>query len=172
MKTQIKIAVTKKCNLDCHSCDKTYLEQFSPVHDIEELRSIIAAGNYQSLVICGGEPLLNFSLVHQILSLPVPKKILQTNGVLLTSFKLEQLFRCGLTGLNINVQDEIPFILGDRAQLQGMSEKFDLRIFLHKTDKCVEQELLYFVENGISARIVEGKCGKSVEEDKYILEEK
>jgi cyclic pyranopterin phosphate synthase len=104
--TNLRIAVTKKCNLRCFYCHKEGEsnpgEEISAERIVEIARAFKELG-VRKLKITGGEPLLRKDLPDIILNLPEFEEIsMTTNGILLEKYA-EELRECGLSRVNVSL---------------------------------------------------------------------
>ncbi len=104
--TNLRIAVTNKCNLRCFYCHKE--GEKNPGKEISAERIIEIAKAFRELgvkklKITGGEPLLRKDILDIIQNLPDFEEIsMTTNGILLEDHA-EELKECGLSRVNVSL---------------------------------------------------------------------
>lgn len=97
----IDLAVSYDCNLSCDHCSAEVLKQGRAVLNLDDYRAIVAqaeAMDNLSFNITGGEPLL-WDGLHDLIPVLKPEKhyiSIQTNGMLLTRKRAEQLASLGI----------------------------------------------------------------------------
>lgn len=104
--TNLRIAVTNRCNLNCFYChregEKTSSGEISAERIIEIAKAFQELG-VRKLKITGGEPLLRKDLCEIIRNLPEFEEIsMTTNGILLEKYA-EELKESGLDRVNISL---------------------------------------------------------------------
>ncbi len=104
--TNLRIAVTNKCNLKCFYChkegEKTPGDEISAERIIEIAKAFRELG-VRKLKITGGEPLLRKDILDIIQNLPEFEEIsMTTNGILLEKYA-EELKECGLSRVNVSL---------------------------------------------------------------------
>uniref|UniRef100_A0A7C3ZN71 Probable GTP 3',8-cyclase n=1 Tax=Archaeoglobus fulgidus TaxID=2234 RepID=A0A7C3ZN71_ARCFL len=104
--TNLRIAVTNKCNLKCFYChkegEKNPGKEISAERIIEISRAFYELG-VKKLKITGGEPLLRKDIFEIIQNLPEFKEIsMTTNGILLEKYA-DELKECGLNRVNVSL---------------------------------------------------------------------
>ena len=111
----LRIAITKRCNLQCDYCHKEGEETTScsrgtaeemTVGEIGRIAKIAISLGITRIKLTGGEPLMRKDLcqiIERIASIPHLKDLsLTTNGTML-SFQAKQLCECGLKRVNISL---------------------------------------------------------------------
>ena len=139
------------CNLRCTYCDTTYSFYEGKNMEISEIMDNIKQWNCQFIEVTGGEPLFQdecINLLNELLksnyevaletggSLPicnVPKKVIKIVD-----------FKCPSSGMakknlwsiidNIQIHDEIKFVIGDREDYEWAKEKI---AEFHISEKCI-----------------------------------
>jgi MoaA/NifB/PqqE/SkfB family radical SAM enzyme len=110
---QVFLAVTKKCPLQCDHCYAWDTLNQKDTMDVRKFRSILAdlvrVGTMQ-LYLTGGEPLVKFDMLLQMLSClpPEMKSWVSTSGFQLTPEKAMRLKNVGLTGVFISLDHYLP----------------------------------------------------------------
>lgn len=104
--TNLRIAVTNRCNLQCFYChkegEKNPGEEISVDRIIEIARAFRELG-VRKLKITGGEPLLRKDILDIIQNLPDFEEIsMTTNGILLEKYA-DELKECGLSRVNVSL---------------------------------------------------------------------
>jgi len=99
--------VTRNCNLKCKMCNvwKNKDKKFLSINEIKIIAKKIKKIGTSHVVITGGEPLLRKDL-SEIISIFSKLKIstrLQTNGLLLTKEKINQLIKSGIEDITISL---------------------------------------------------------------------
>ena len=110
---QVFLAVTKKCPLQCEHCYAWDTLNLKDTMDIRKFRNILAdlmrVGTMQ-LYFTGGEPMVKFDLLLQMLSClpPEMKSWVSTSGFKLSPEKAQRLKNVGLTGVFISLDHFLP----------------------------------------------------------------
>lgn len=106
---KVVIEITAKCNLRCKHCYSREITKMTPFWTKAKLNSVIdelGDMNVELMIISGGEPLIEFSLLEEALMAAGANDInviLTTNGLLLTPPILERLKSCGLRNIQISL---------------------------------------------------------------------
>ncbi len=104
--TNLRIAVTHRCNLRCFYCheegEKNPGEEM-PAERIVEIAKAFHKLGVKKLKITGGEPLLRKDILDIIQEMPAFDEIsMTTNGILLEEYA-EELKECGLSRVNVSL---------------------------------------------------------------------
>ncbi|WP_202319951.1 GTP 3',8-cyclase MoaA [Archaeoglobus neptunius] len=104
--TNLRIAVTNRCNLECFYCHKEGErnpgKEMSPDRIVEIAKAFHKLG-VKKLKITGGEPLLRKDILDIIQEMPEFDEIsMTTNGILLEKYA-EELRECGLSRVNVSL---------------------------------------------------------------------
>jgi molybdenum cofactor biosynthesis enzyme MoaA len=106
MKPKARLKVTLECNKKCSYCinkNKDYRDKWTKIDSVYDVKW----QKYRSIVISGGEPLMNNSLCNILCVLrtltPIPI-YLQTNGILLRKSFIKTLDDC-IDGIGISVHN-------------------------------------------------------------------
>jgi organic radical activating enzyme len=115
MKKTLRLIITLDCNLKCEYCCNKIPEVNSKF--IKKKLEDIAFEQYEDICISGGEPLLQYKLIHNIyiLNIPISTPIyLYTNGLLLNSTKASF-----FNGVNIGIhyKEQLKQILENNPNL-------------------------------------------------------
>lgn len=99
--------ITRNCDLKCRMCNvwKNPDKKFLSLKEIEIIAKKIKKMGTSHVVITGGEPLLRKDL-HEIIKIFSKLKLstrLQTNGLLLTKTKIDQLIEAGIGDITISI---------------------------------------------------------------------
>ena len=91
------IITTQRCNLHCKYCEGGLYGSMLPnevTYRVPDLKEFIAKDPHPVLLFYGGEPLLRWDLIKEIMDqIPAEAFILQTNGLLLHQIEPEYLLR-------------------------------------------------------------------------------
>lgn len=145
--TNLRIAVTNRCNLRCFYCHKEGEKnpgEEMPADRIIEIAEAFYKLGVKKLKITGGEPLLRKDILDIIQELPAFDEIsMTTNGVLLENYA-EELKECGLSRVNVSLDTLDPekyrFItrVGDIERvLSGISAACDTNLTPVKVNMIV-----------------------------------
>jgi len=109
--TNIRISLTKQCNLSCIYChregEKSPKEQMS-VEEIAEIIRVAATVGIRSVKFTGGEPLLRKDIIDIVRSVPPGmESSMTTNGTLLSEYA-QDLKAAGLKRVNVSVDSINP----------------------------------------------------------------
>jgi cyclic pyranopterin phosphate synthase len=121
--TNLRIAVTNRCNLRCIYCHREGEENPGDELSVEQIRRIGEAFHLlgiKKVKLTGGEPLLRKDIVEIVKSLPSFNEIsMTTNGILLAK-KAEELKEAGLSRVNISLDtlnaEKYRFITGGEVE--------------------------------------------------------
>jgi cyclic pyranopterin phosphate synthase len=144
--TNLRMAVTSKCNLSCIYCHKE--GEINPGRElsVEEIRRISEAFyqlGIKKLKITGGEPLLRKDIVEIVQSLPPFKEVsMTTNGVLLADLA-DELGEAGLDRVNVSLDtlnaEKYRFITGGDIEdvLEGIEAAYNAKLTPIKVNMVV-----------------------------------
>ncbi|MEM0088490.1 MAG: GTP 3',8-cyclase MoaA [Archaeoglobaceae archaeon] len=136
--TNLRIAVTQRCNLDCIYCHREGEESSGKEISAERIVEIAKAFHelgVRKLKITGGEPLLRKDICDIISSLPEFDEIsMTTNGTLLSKRAIE-LKESGLDRVNVSL-DTL-----DAKKFQYITRKGDIKAVLEGIESAVEAKL-------------------------------
>lgn len=144
--TNLRMAVTSKCNLSCIYCHKEGEVNPGKELSVEEIRRISEAFyqlGIKKLKITGGEPLLRKDIVDIVQSFPPFKEIsMTTNGVLLADIA-DELKEAGLNRVNISLDtldaEKYNFITGGDIEevLEGIEAAYNAMLTPIKVNMVV-----------------------------------
>lgn len=108
---EIRFEIIQKCNLNCKYCyvDKITKSEGTKELSFEEIKKAVQEAMKQGLEavsITGGEPLLRYDLVKQVIKFCSDKKLktgILTNGTLSDENKIKELKKLGLTWIRISL---------------------------------------------------------------------
>ncbi|MFP3910100.1 MAG: GTP 3',8-cyclase MoaA [Archaeoglobaceae archaeon] len=104
--SNLRIAITNRCNLNCFYCHKegeTDPQEEMDIEDIKRICNVFYDSGVKKVKITGGEPLLRKDIYDIIQSMPPFKEIsMTTNGTLLSK-KAQDLADAGLSRVNISL---------------------------------------------------------------------
>lgn len=104
--TNLRIAITNRCNLNCFYCHKegeVDPQKEMDIEDINRICSVFYNLGVRKVKITGGEPLLRKDIYDIIQSMPPFKEVsMTTNGVLLAK-KAQDLAEAGLSRVNVSL---------------------------------------------------------------------
>ncbi len=172
MRSNCRVVLTDRCNLDCDFCcmkDKEIFDSFklcSPFH--------VAASDFEEIAITGGEPLMEPEKLVQFICLikyfnKNAKIYLYTNGDLLSIETAQTLLTAGLNGINWS-----PKRKPGTGRQQRMSFihacKIPIRILIQ--DVLVDDDILkYALDNSMQIRQwTLGDCADMEPEDRYRID--
>ncbi|AFZ71037.1 putative peptide-modifying radical SAM enzyme, AF0577 family [Caldisphaera lagunensis DSM 15908] len=105
------IITTGKCNLKCDYCGGSYPNKFVPwniKYDIEKLKELILKDNFPTVIFYGGEPLLNYKYIMNVMdNIKKARFGIQTNGLLVKLLPEEYWKRINVALLSIDGREEI-----------------------------------------------------------------
>ncbi len=149
--TNLRIAVTNRCNLHCIYCHREGEDNPGKEMDIEDIIRISRAFyelGVKKVKLTGGEPLLRSDIVEIINSLPPFKEIsLTTNGAFLARMA-DDLKEAGLNRVNVSLdtlkEDVYSFITGGscvQAVIDGIEAACNARLTPVKVNMVVMRGL-------------------------------
>lgn len=104
--TNLRIAITNRCNLNCFYCHKegeVDPQKEMDIEDINRICSVFYNLGVRKVKITGGEPLLRKDIYDIIQSMPPFKEVsMTTNGILLAK-KAQDLAEAGLNRVNVSL---------------------------------------------------------------------
>lgn len=150
MLQHLSIMITEQCNLDCYHCFRCIAHQKSNLHldMLSKLSEKIKATYIKSVRVTGGEPLL-VKNIDKVISLFSKCDILTsigTNGILLSSQKINQLKDAGLNEVWISIHSNNADI---HDRLSGKPGSFYLT--LNAIKECIKSGIKTNVNFPVSA---------------------
>ncbi len=138
VKTNWFIITTNACNLCCEYCqnEPSPLLPIEPDWSVEELKEFLKQDMKPTIAFYGGEPLLNFSLIENIMdSIEAEHFTIQTNGLLMHRIPTRQLKRLSTILVSLDGDKAIT----DRNRSKGVYQEItknieDIRIRGFKGD--------------------------------------
>lgn len=160
--TNLRVVLTKRCNLRCFYCHKEGENSYSSEIPAERVIEIVEAFHnlgIKKIKFTGGEPLLRKDLFEILCNLPDFEEVsMTTNGVLLEEAAAE-LKECGLDRVNVSLdtlnEDKFLRITGQRGLrkvLSGIEEacnvdltplKINMVVMKNLNDNEIDEMLAY-----------------------------
>lgn len=172
----VELAVTWRCNYDCKYCYANDLMKAGNIEDIplNKIKDIMSQAKELGMVhvnITGGEPLLRKDLPDIISSIPKGVIIsVVTNGKLLTTEKIGELKKAGLTTIQISYGSE--YVKNFNRKLVRYAQKIGVPVCLSiiniKEEQTFNEEAIKIAEEDNAMVLYNFPIKYSLDDEFYI----